>query len=106
MNLHTHRITTDADAEAWADAQVSRRQATQQYHPLGATNQGRHGHRAHPVEEAVTETKITDGAHAASYVGQEDECEPATWWQDTRFMLACAAGTCALAFMGWLWRVQ
>jgi hypothetical protein len=97
--------TTDEHAEAWADQQVSRRQATHQYHPLGVTNQGRHEHRAHPVEEAVTETKITDGAHASSEL-LEDECELATWWEDTRFMLACAAGSCALAFMGWLWRVQ
>lgn len=69
------RDMTEPDFDAAHDAHFlpSRRHATQQYHPLGVTNQGRHEHRAHPVEEAVTETKITDGAHASSELLEDEE---------------------------------
>ena len=104
MNLHTHRITTDADAEAWADAQVSRRQATQQYHPLGVTNQGRHNERAHPVEEAVTETKVTDGAHASSELLEDAAQQQPDPWVSVFKWGAVAVIVVWVCFWVFMWR--
>jgi hypothetical protein len=112
LNIHTHRVTDLADAEAWADErQPSRYLHTQpviyqQQAPFpGGDYQGRHDDRAwRDVNAAVVETKIADGAHAASEHGQEDAAPKRDPW-----VYVFAWGSIALT-VGWvcfwvfLWR--
>jgi hypothetical protein len=113
LNIHPHRVTDLADAEAWADARHPSRYLHtqpviyQQQAPFpGGDKQGRYDDRPwrQNVIEAIVETKIADGAHAASEHGMEDAAPKRDLWVYVFGWGAAALTVGWVCFWVFLWR--